>query len=135
MKAIAIWLPVVVLLTARPTTLAAQQVGDNFTIVVPAGAVTDLKKVLVVTGKPKAPVKVGTCAPGTFQFWDARLVDRDGKSAPVQTEVALIIPGAAGFKDLRAGWHVGSWREGGRCGPGFEAFLVHIIAIDQSGTP
>ena len=117
--------------TLWPTGLAGQQVGDNFTIIVPAGKVTDLKKLLVVTGKPKAAAtKVGNCASGTFHFSDANLVDRDGKAAPVATEATIIIPGASGISELQPGWKVGSWRDGGRCGPGYEAFLVHIIAME-----
>ena len=118
-------------LTLWPTGLGAQQVGDNFTVIVPAGKITDLKKVLVVTGKPRAAAtKVGDCKSGDVHFSDANLVDRDGKAGPVATEVTIIIPGASGISELKPDWHLGSWRAGGKCGPGYEVFLVHIIAME-----
>jgi hypothetical protein len=118
-------------LTLVPTGLAGQQVGDNFTIIVPAGKITDLKKLLVVTGKPKATAtKVGNCAKGAVYFSDANLVDREGKAAPVATETTIAFPGAAGFAELKPGWRIGSFRPGGKCGPGYEAFVAHIIAME-----
>ncbi len=118
-------------LAPLPAGVAAQQVGDNFTIIIPAGKLTDLKKVLVVTGKPKAAAtKVGDCKSGDVHFSDANLVDRDEKAAPVATEVTIIIPGASGISELKPGWRIGSWRAGGKCGPGYEAFLAHIIAME-----
>lgn len=118
------------LLTAAPADVDAQQVGDNFTIIVPAGAITDLKKVIVVTGKPKASAtKVGTCRPGDVRLQDAQLVDREGKSAPVTTQLAVIFPGASGISELAPGWRIGSFRPGGKCGPGYEAFVAHLVAL------
>lgn len=118
-------------LTPLPAGLAAQQVGDNFTIIVPAGKLTDLKNVLVVTGKPKGATKVGDCKSGEFRFHDADLVDRGAKAAPVATEVTILIPGASGISELKPGWRIGSFRPGGKCGPGYEAFVAHIIAMEE----
>jgi hypothetical protein len=126
----------------------AQQLGDNFTVIVPAGAVANLRQVLVVTGAPKAAAtKVGNCAPGDVHLQDAQLVDREppprsgrggegGADAPVQklptvtTQVAIAFPGASGVSRLKPGWHLGSWRSGGKCGPGYDVYVAHIIAIE-----
>lgn len=122
--------------------LAGQQLGDNATIIVPAGKIVDLRQVLVVKGAPKAAaVTIGNCGSGEVRFQDAQLVDREpppgrgrGSSAEklptVATEVAIIVPGVAGFKELKPGWHLGSYREGGKCGPGYDIYLAHIIAIE-----
>jgi hypothetical protein len=134
----------VVSLTALPAGLAGQQLGDNATIIVPAGKITNLRQVLVVKGPPKAAAaEVGNCVSGSVRFQDAEAVDREepagrggeGSTASrriptVATEVAIIYPGAAGFKELKAGWHLGSYRGGGKCGPGYDVYVAHIIAIE-----
>ncbi|MBI3264157.1 MAG: hypothetical protein HYZ58_13555, partial [Acidobacteria bacterium] len=51
------------------------------------------------------------------------------KIPTVATEVAVIMPGAAGFKELKSGWQVGSYRTGGKCGPGYDIYVGHIIAM------
>jgi hypothetical protein len=128
-----------------PAGLAGQQLGDNATIIVPAGKITNMRQVLVVKGAPKATAtKVGTCGSGDLHFQDAELVDREApagrggrgstasseKIPTVATEVAIIYPGAAGFKELKPGWHVGSYRGGGKCGPGYDVYVAHIIAME-----
>ena len=133
-------------LTLLPGGVAAQQLGDNATIIVPAGAITNLRQVLVVKGAPKATAtKVGDCVSGDVRFQEAQLVDREpppGRGArgsegsavekipPVATDVAIIFPGAAGFKELKTGWRLGSYRPGGKCGPGYDIYVAHIIAIE-----
>lgn len=124
--------------------LAGQEVGDSATIIVPTGKITNLRQVLVVKGPPKATAtKVGTCSSGEVYFQDAELVDREAppgrggrgstasaeKIPTVATEVAIIMPGAAGFKEFKSGWHVGSYRTGGKCGPGYDVYVGHIIAM------
>jgi hypothetical protein len=141
MKRTSILLGALVLsLVSSRTDIAAQQLGDNATIVVPAGKITNLRQVLVVKGPPQAAAtKVGTCASADVHFQDAELVDREappGRAEPaekiptVATQVAIIIPGAAGFKELKPGWHMGGYRPGGHCGPGFDIYLAHIIATE-----
>ncbi len=129
-------------LTLLPVSLAGQQLGDNATVIVPAGKITNLRQVLVAKGAPKATAtKVGTCGSGEVRFQDAELVDREpppgrGAAGPaekiptVATQVAIIFPGAAGFKELKPGWHLGSYRTGGKCGPGYDVYVAHIIAIE-----
>jgi hypothetical protein len=130
-------------LTAMPAGLTGQQLGDNATIIVPAGKITNLRQVLVVKGPPKAAANVGNCVSGSVRFQDAEAVDREepggrggeGSTASrriptVATEVAIIYPGAAGFKELKAGWHLGSYRGGGKCGPGYDVYVAHIIASE-----
>jgi hypothetical protein len=127
-----------------PMTVAAgQQVGDNATIIVPTGKIADLRQVLIVKGTPKpAATDVGNCADGGVHLQDAQLVDREppagrggrGAKGPlptVSTEVAIVVPGVTGFKELKPGWHLGSYRPGGKCGPGYDIYLAHIIAIDD----
>jgi hypothetical protein len=121
--------------------LVGQQLGDNATIIVPAGKITNLRQVLVVKGPPKAAVKVGDCAAGDVRWQDAEIVDREpppgrgGSGAPekiptVSTTVAITFPGVAGFKEFKPGWHLGSYRPGGKCGPGYDVYVAHIIAIE-----
>ena len=134
----ALALPVV----AGHAALAGQQVGDNATIIVPTGKVTNLRQVVVVKGAPKAAVKLPDCADGDVRLQDADIVDREspagrggrGGAAPeklptVSSQVAIVIPGVAGFKDLKPGWHLGSFRPGGKCA-GYDIYLAHIIAIE-----
>ena len=147
MKKISILLGALVFLLAlSPGGLAGQQLGDNATIIVPAGKIANLRQVLVVKGGPKTTaMKVGDCASGDVHFQDAQLVDREpppgargGRGATasytpipaVATEVAIVFPGAAGFKELKPGWHLGSYRGGGKCGPGYDVYVAHIIAIE-----
>lgn len=131
-------------LTWSPTGFAGQQLGDNATIIVPAGAIKNLRQVLVVKGAPKpAATKVGNCGPAEVHLQDADLVDRPapagregrgGQAVPplptVQTQVAIVIPGPAGFKELKTGWRLGSYRGGGSCGPGYDVYVAHIIAVE-----
>lgn len=146
MKRILILLGSLVLpLMLWPGDLAGQQLGDNATIIVPAGTISDLRQALVVKGAPKpTATKVGSCGSGDVHFQDAELVDREpppgrggrastepaGKLPTVATEVAIIVPGVAGFKELKPGWHLGSYRTGGKCGPGYDVYLAHIIAVE-----
>lgn len=146
MKKILILLGAFVLpLVLWPAGLTGQQLGDNATIIVPAGKITNLRQVLVVKGAPKATAtKVGDCGSGDVRFQDAQLVDREpppgrgerGSTGPaeklptVATEVAIVYPGVAGFKELKPGWHLGSYRGGGKCGPGYDVYVAHIIAIE-----
>ena len=146
MKRISILLGALVLsLTLVPAGLTGQQLGDNATIIVPAGKITNLRQVLVVKSPPKAAAsKVGDCVSGDVHFQDAQLDDREpppgrgergstgpaAKIPPVATDVAIIFPGAAGFKELKPGWHLGSYRGGGKCGPGYDVYVAHIIAIE-----
>ena len=145
MKKTSILLGALVLsLTLWPAGLTGQQLGDNATIIVPAGTITNLRQVLVVKGAPKATAaKAGNCASGDVHFQDAQLVDREapprgsgaGSNPPVAntsvpTEVTVVFPGASGFKELKPGWHLGSWRSGGKCGPGYDVYVAHIIAIE-----
>ena len=126
-------------LTLPGTYLGAQQLGDNATIIVPAGTIKELKQVLVVKGAPKpAATKVGNCGPGEVHFQDADLVDRDpppgrGQKPPllptVATTVAIVSPGAAGFREFKPGSRVGSYRSGGKCGPGYDVYVAHVIAV------
>lgn len=126
-------------LAVLPASLAAQQLGDNATIIVPAGTIKILKQVLVVKGglKPTA-TKVGTCGSGEVNFQDADLVDRTappgrGEQPPllptVATTVAIVFPGVAGFKEFKTGWRLGSYRSGGTCGPGYDVYVAHVIAL------
>jgi hypothetical protein len=120
-----------------------QQLGDNATIIVRAGTITNLNQTLVVKGAPKAATKAGNCAVGEVRFQDALLEHREGpsrgsgagstpapSSSAVPIEVTVLVPGASGFKELKPGWRLGSWRSGGKCGPGYDVYLAHIIAID-----
>lgn len=124
--------------TGRAT---GQQLGDNATIIVRAGAITNLNQTLVVKGGPKAPTKVGNCATGEVRFHEALLENRERPSrgsgerpaaaaSSVPVEVTIVFPGAAGFKELKPGWRLGSWRSGGKCGPGYDVYVAHIIAIE-----
>jgi hypothetical protein len=126
---------------AWPAASIGQQLGDNATIIVRSGTITNLNQTLVVKGGPKAPTKVGNCAPGEVRFHDALLENREGPSrasgaskvaatSPVPMEVTIVFPGAAGFKELKPGWRLGSWRGGGKCGPGYDVYVAHIIAIE-----
>ena len=126
--------------------VAGQQLGDNATIIVPAGKVQNMRQVVVVKGAPKtAATKIGTCGSADVHLQDADIVDREpppgarggrGEAAPagtiptVATDVAIIVPGVAGFKELKPGWRLGSFRPGGKCGPGYDIYLAHIIAIE-----
>ena len=122
------------------TSLTAQDIGDNFIIIVPAGKLTLYRQDMVVKGPPKAAVKVGNCGPGTAQFQDVEIVDRGPTPAKgrverstnltptVTTEAALILPGAKGFKDMQTGWRLSSWHVGGKCGPGYEVYTAFIVA-------
>jgi hypothetical protein len=138
----------VLLLAFSPAAPAGQQLGDNATIIVPSGAISDLRQVLVVKGPPKPIVsRVGTCASGDVHFQEAELADREpppgrggrgstgptGKIPTKATEVAIIVPGAVGFRELKPGWHLGSYRAGGKCGPGYDVYVAHIIAIEDKG--
>ncbi|MBI3491167.1 MAG: hypothetical protein HY047_05190 [Acidobacteria bacterium] len=145
MKKMSILLGALILpLAVWPAGLVAQQLGDNATIIVPAGKITNMRQVLVVKGPPKAAVKAGDCAAGDVRLQDAELVDREpppgarggrGSEAPekiptLSTTVAIAYPGVAGFKELKPGWHLGSYRPGGKCGPGYDVYVAHIIAIE-----
>lgn len=146
MKRISVLIGVLLLsLAVWPAAVSSQQVGDNATIIVPAGKLTSVRQVLVVKGPPKAgATKVGTCASGDVHFQEAELVDRAAppgaggrgsttsaeKIPDVATEVAIVVPGVAGFKELTPGWHVGSYRSGGKCGPGYDVYVAHILAIN-----
>lgn len=126
-------------LALLPASLAAQQLGDNATIIVPSGTIKNLKQVLVLKGAPKpAATKVGNCGSGEVYFQDADLVDRAappgrGEQPPpfptVATTVAIVFPGPAGFKEFKTGWRVGSYRSGGTCGPGYDVYVAHVIAV------
>ena len=130
--------------TLLPAGLTGQQLGDNATVIVPAGKISNLRQVLVVKGAPKATATlVGNCISGGVHFQDAQLVDREApgrgagagsnppvQTTPVATEVTIVFPGASGFKELKPGWHLGSWRSGGKCGPGYDVYVAHIIAIE-----
>ena len=134
----------ILLLAVWPAGLAGQQVGDNATIIVPTGKIANLRQVLVVKGPPKAAAKAGDCLDGDVRFQDAELVDREpppgrGGRGPAEpaakipttsTQVAITYPGVTGFKELKTGWHLGSYRAGGKCGPGYDVYLAHIIAIE-----
>jgi hypothetical protein len=126
---------------AWPAPSIGQQLGDNATIIVRSGTITNLNQTLVVKGAPKAPTNVGNCARGEVRFQDALLENREGPSrgagaskvsatSPVPMEVTIVFPGAAGFKELKPGWRLGSWRSGGKCGPGYDVYVAHIIAIE-----
>ncbi|MBI3402199.1 MAG: hypothetical protein HY048_12330 [Acidobacteria bacterium] len=144
MKKMSILLGAAILpLALWPAGLGGQQLGDNATIIVPAGKIVNLRQVLVVKGAPKAAKKVGDCASGEVRFSDAELVDRepppgrggrggeaDQKIPTSATEVAVSYSGVAGFKELKPGWHLGSYRPGGKCGPGYDVYVAHIIAIE-----
>lgn len=144
MKKTVILLGVLVLsLTLLPTRLAAQQLGDNATIIVPTGTIQNTRQVLVVKGAPKpTTTKVGNCGSGEVHWQDADLVDRalppgrEGRGASaapfptVAAQVAVIFPGVAGFNELKTGWRLGSYRAGGKCGPGYDVYVAHIIAIE-----
>lgn len=124
------------------TSLTAQEIGDNMTIILPVGKLTLHRQIMVVKGAPKAAKNVGNCGDGTAQFQDVEIVDRDPtpgahgaeaspeKTPTVRTEAAIIFPGFAGFKEFQTGWHLGSWHEGtgAKCGPGYEAVVGFIIA-------
>ncbi|MBI1873463.1 MAG: hypothetical protein HYS05_06175 [Acidobacteria bacterium] len=145
MKRIFVLLGALLLVSAVwPAAVSGQQVGDSATIIVPTGKITNLRQVLIVKGPPKATAtKVGNCGSGGVHFQDAELVDRDAppgrggrgsaaspeKIPTVATEVAVIMPGAAGFKEFKSGWQVGSYRTGGKCGPGYDIYVGHIIAM------
>ena len=129
-------------LTLPPADVAAQQLGDNATIIVPAGTIKNTRQVLVVKGAPKpTTTKVGNCGSGEVHWQDADLVDRalppgrEGGGGPgekfpsVAAQVAVSFPGVAGFTELKSGWHLGSYRAGGKCGPGYDVYVAHIIAI------
>ncbi len=126
-------------LALLPASPVARQLGDNATIIVPTGTIKDLRQVLVVKGPAKAAAtKVGNCATGEVHFQDAELVDRPappgrGQQPPpfptVATTVAIAYPGPAGFKEFKVGWHVGSYRSGGTCGPGYDVYVAHVIAL------
>jgi hypothetical protein len=130
------------LVVAAPTGLAGQQIGDNATIIVPTGKVVNMRQVIVVKSAPKTAIKVADCADGDIRLQDAEIVDREGppgrggrggaapeKLPTVAAQVAIIIPGVAGFKELKPGWHLGSFRPGGKCA-GYDILLAHIIATE-----
>jgi len=132
----------IVLLAVWSAALAGQQLGDNATIIVPTGKVANLRQVVVVKGAPKTAIKLPDCADGDVRLQDADVVDREGpagrggrggaapeKLPTVSSQVAIIIPGVAGFKELKPGWHLGSFRPGGKCA-GYDIYLAHIIAIE-----
>jgi len=124
------------------TSLTAQDRGDNFTIIVPPGKLTLHRQIMIVKGAPTAAKNVGNCGPGTAQFQDVEIIDRDptpgrtgAEGSPEQTptvttQAALIWPGVKGFKEMQTGWRLGSWHDGGKCGPGYEAFVAFIIATE-----
>jgi hypothetical protein len=127
-----------------PGVAAGQQVGDNATIIVPAGKIVDLRQVVVVKGAPKpTATDVGTCSDAAVRLQDAQVVDREppagrsgrgaavGPLPTVATQTAIVVPGVTGFTELKPGWHLGSFRPGGKCGPGYDIYLAHIIAIDD----
>lgn len=131
-------------LPLSPARLAGQQLGDNATIIVPTGTIKNLRQVLVVKGAPKpAATKVGNCGSGEVHLQDADLVDRpapagrDGRGGAatpplptVPAQVAIVFPGPAGFTELKTGWRLGSYRGGGNCGPGYDVYVAHIIAVE-----
>lgn len=130
-------------ITVLPSGLAGQQLGDNATLIVPTGTIKNARQVLVVKSAPKATAsKVGDCESGEVHWQDADLVDRalppgrDGRGtvAPplptVATQVAIIVPGTAGFKEYKVGFHLGKLGDKGKCGPGYDVYLAHIIAIE-----
>jgi hypothetical protein len=133
-------------LSLSPAGLAGQQLGDNATIIVPAGTIKNMRQVLVVKGAPKpAATKVGNCGSGEVHLQDADLVDRPapagragrggasvGPFPTVPAQVAVVFPGPAGFKELKTGWRLGSYRGGGSCGPGYDVYVAHIIAIEST---
>ncbi len=149
-------LGVVALSLASSTRLYAQrgpvQIGDTATYIVPAGVYTSPTIDLVITGPAQAPKAVGDCVtkgstitdpglvgaakmPTSVAFYDADIVPRKQinnvwlEQAPTgKTTVAMIFPGYMGFTDLKQGWHIGHGRDGGKCGPGYEIFIMHVIA-------
>jgi hypothetical protein len=143
MKHTSILVGLVLALVLPVTNAAGQQIGDNATIIVPAGKIVDLRQVLVVKSVPKpAATDVGTCADASVHLQEAQIIDREppaGRSGrgvqgvlpTVATETAVVVPGVTGFTTLKPGWRLGSFRPGGKCGPGYDIYLAHIIAIDE----
>ncbi len=125
-----------------PAPLGAQEVGENLVVLLPAGKLANPGQVLVVTGKPKAATKVGTCKPGDFYAQDANVFDRQQQSvstpaegkAPTPAEVIVIDFGYRNqptqFEgiELAPGTRLGSFGGGGRCGPGYQVYTAHILA-------
>lgn len=119
-------------LTLLPAA-AAQEVGDGLVILVPAGKVQNVNQILVVTGRAKATTKVGTCKTGDFKAQDVNIVDTDGQKVLGTSEVIVIDYGYRNdpvpFKgvELAVGTRLGSGRNAGLCGPGWEAFTQHVL--------
>lgn len=122
---------------------AAQEVGENFVVLVPKAALDALPpatgrgsagaRVYVVTGSPKAPIKVGTCKTGEFRPQDVDVVDPSGKVLG-KAEVVLIDWGyrndPAPFTGIQLplGTRLGSFGGGGECGPGYAGYTGHVYA-------
>lgn len=126
-------LTVALSLTLLPA-VAAQQAGDSLVILVPTGKLENPNQMVVVTGRPKAAIKVGTCKTGDFRAQDVNVLDRDGQKILGTAEVVVIDWGyrndPAPFTgiELASGTRLGSMRGGGRCGPGYEGYTAHVLA-------
>lgn len=141
MKRMSVWLVALVLpLIASSVSLAGQQLGDNATIILPTGTITNARQVIVITSAPKpAATKIGNCG-DDVKFQDADIVDRlpptsgRGPASPLvptfKSTVAIAVPGVTGFKEFKVGWKMGKLGDKGACGPGYEVKLAHIIATE-----
>ena len=140
MKKMSIRLAALVLpLVVSSVSLAGQTIGDNATLLVPVGVVTNARQVLVIKGAPKpTATKVGNCG-DDLKFQDADLVDRPdppgGRGAKiippiptVKTQVAVVIPGVTGFTEMKVGWQMGTLGDKGVCGPGYDIKYSNLIA-------
>ena len=136
MRLAALVLPLVV----SSVSLAGQGLGDNCTIIVKEGTIKNNNQTIVIKSAPSATVsKVGNCDLGEVRWQDAEVVDRPSppggrgaapKLLPTEkTQVAVIVPGPTGYKEFKVGVTVGSFRDGGKCGPGYELLLAPIIAV------
>lgn len=141
MKKMSIRLAALVLpLVVSAVSVAGQELGDNATVILKEGTLTNMRQMVVIKSTPAAAAsKVGNCGPDV-RWQEAEVVDRSapaGGRGPVvppiptfKTQAAIMIPGVVGFKDFKVGVKVGSWRDGGKCGPGFNTYLAHIIGTE-----
>ncbi len=113
---------------------AAQEVGSSLTVLIPAGALGSARRVVVLTGAPKAAITVGNCKPGDYRPQDVEIIDRTGETPPTMAQVIVIDFGYRNDPvpfngiELDLGTRLGSFRGGGECGPGYAGYTAHVLA-------
>ena len=113
----------------------AQEVGETYTILLPAGSVPNANRYMVVVKgmTAKAATTVGTCRAGEYRPQEVEIVDRDGEE-PTTTADMIVVD--LGYRNdpppfngivMTPGTRLGSFRGGGVCGPGYVGVLAHVI--------